>query len=89
MGRTLRLEVPDDVYQSLSQRAERSGQSLESVAVELLAAATQHRDDDPLEQFIGVLSSPCSDWADRHDAYLGKSLRDAMRDEASVERTDA
>jgi hypothetical protein len=73
MGHALTLDVPEDVYQALVQKAEQAGQPPEDIAVQLLATATQHRGDDPLEQFIGAFRSHGGDWADRHDAYLGKA----------------
>jgi hypothetical protein len=75
MGHALTLDLPEDVYQGLIQQAEQTGQSPEAVAIQLLATAIQHRGDDPLEQFIGAFRSHASDWADRHDAYLGKSAK--------------
>ena len=78
MGHTLTLDVPEEVYQSLLQQAEQTGQPLEAVAVQLLASATQHRVDDPLERFIGAFHSQDADWADQHDAYLGKAAKDSM-----------
>ena len=89
MGHTLTLDVPEEVYQSLIQKAEQTGQPPEAVAVQLLATATQHRVDDPLEQFIGAFSGHGADWADHHDAYLGESVRDSMRREASEGYPDA
>jgi hypothetical protein len=35
--------------------------------------------EDPLEQFIGALSSQRPDWADHHDQYLGKAVADTMQ----------
>jgi hypothetical protein len=78
MGHALTLDVPEDVYQSLLQKAEQIGQPPEALAVQLLATAAQRPIDDPLEQFIGTLSSHGSDWADQHDQYLGESVRDTM-----------
>lgn len=72
MGHTMTLNVPEELYRSLVQRAEEVGQEPESLAVELLTTATELGADDPLEAFIGAFSSQGSDWADRHDAYLGK-----------------
>lgn len=72
MGHAMTLNVPDEVYRSLVQRAEEAGQKPESLAVQLLASATE---PDPLEEFIGAFDSRGSDWADRHDAYLGKPPR--------------
>jgi len=78
MGRTLTIDVPEEVSQASIQKAEQTGQPPEAVAVQLLATATQHRGDDPLEQFIGVFRSQDADWADQHDAYLGKAVQDSM-----------
>jgi len=89
MGHTLTLEVPEDVYQSLIQKAEHTGQPPEAVAVQLLTTATQPRVEDPLEPFIGAFSSHGVDWADHHDVYLGTSVRDTMRHQAPAGRPDA
>jgi hypothetical protein len=75
MGHTLTLDMPEDVYQSLKQKAEQIGQLPEALAVQLLTTATQHQSEDPLEQFIGAFNSQGSDWADQHDTYLGQSVR--------------
>jgi hypothetical protein len=72
MGHALTLDLPEDVYQGLIQQAEQTGQPPEVVAVQLLVAAIQHRGDDPLEQFIGAFRGRAADWADQHDACLGK-----------------
>jgi hypothetical protein len=89
MGHTLTLDVPEDVYQALIQQAEQTGQPPETVAVQLLAIATQHRVDDPLEQFIGAFHSHAVNWADQHDAYLGKAARGSMDRTTSREHPDA
>lgn len=72
MDHTMTLNVPEELYRSLVQRAEEAGQEPESLAVQLLARATEPGANDPLEAFIGAFDSQGSDWADRHDAYLGK-----------------
>lgn len=89
MGHRLTLDVPEDVYQALRQRAEDTGQPPEALAVHLLTTATQQPVDDPLEQFIGAFSSRGADWADHHDVYLGKSVKDTMRREAPKGPPDA
>ena len=89
MGHTLTLDVPEDVYQSLIQQAAQTGQPPEAVAVQLLATATQHWVDDPLEQFIGAFSSQGTDWAEQHDAYLGKTIKNSMDHTPSKEHPDA
>jgi hypothetical protein len=78
MGHMLTLDVPEDVYQALIQQTEQTGQPPEAVAVQLLVAAIQHRGDDPLAQFIGAFRGRAADWADQHDAYLGKAAGGSM-----------
>ena len=89
MGHTLTLDVPEDVYQALIQQAEQTSQPPEAVAVQLLANATQHRGDDPLEQFIGAFRSHAADWADQHDTYLGKAAQGSMDPATSKDQPDA
>lgn len=73
MERTLTLEMPEEVYESLRRRAEEVGQPPESLAIELLAAATRpNGEEDPLEEFIGAFGGGGSEWADRHDEYIGR-----------------
>ena len=79
MTHTLTLEVPEDVYRSLQQKAEERGQAPESLAIEMLVESSGPG-DDPLEPFIGAFHSQGSDWADRHDAHLGLALSDPLRD---------
>jgi hypothetical protein len=55
----------------------------------LLASATQHWVDDPLEQFIGAFRSQDADWADQHDAYLRKAAKDSMDRATSKGHPDA
>lgn len=89
MGHTLTIDIPEDVYQLLLQKAEQTGQPPEAVAVQLLTTVIQPQSTDPLEQFIGAFDSQGADWADRHDAKLGESIRDTMRREASEGPSDA
>jgi hypothetical protein len=71
MGHTLTLDISDDVYQLLLQKAEQTDQPPEAVVVQLLATVLHPHSDDPLERFIGAFDSQGADWADRHDANLG------------------
>jgi len=74
LGHTLTIEVPQDVYEPLVETARQTGQSPEKLAAEWLVAATRTATNDPVEVFIGALSSDIPDWADRHDRYLGQPL---------------
>lgn len=82
MNRTMQLELPEDLYASLVEAAEKAGQKPEAVAVQwLTVAANKDRPYDPLEQFIDAFESPPEyrDWADNHDKYLGENLYREMR----------
>jgi len=79
MNHPLTLNIPDNVFQALQQQAQQTGQSPESVALQLLTNATQPTVADPLEAFIGAFTSKSPGWADRHDALLGESVNDSMR----------
>ncbi len=70
MVHTLLLEVPEDVYRSLVETAEQTGQPPEELAIQWLAAANRYFADDPLEKFIGAFQSDVLDWADKHDLYI-------------------
>ena len=76
MAHTLVLQIPDEVYQPLAQKAKKSGVTPEKLAVEWLAVASHLGWQDPVENFIGAFSSNRSDWADQHDKYLGQALLD-------------
>ncbi len=79
MGRTLVLEVPEDVYEPLAKAAKQTGETPEELAVEWLAAAARTVANDPLENFIGAFPSNIPDWADQHDKYIGQALMKQMR----------
>ena len=89
MGHMLTLDLPEQVYECLRQQAEQTGQALETVAVQWLATAAQVAVEDPLEQFIGAFNSHGTDWADHHDAYLGRAVRDTLDRERSAGSPDA
>jgi len=89
MGHMLTLDLPEQVYECLRQQAEQTGQALETVAVQWLATAAQVAVEDPLEQFIGAFNSHGTDWADHHDAYLGRAVRDPLDRERSAGSPDA
>jgi hypothetical protein len=87
MNRTIQLEIPEEVYASLVEAAEKAGQQPEAMAVKWLAEAAQRGDlYDPLEQFIGAFASPpeASDWATNHDRYLGRNLHGDL-----IQKTDS
>lgn len=88
MSHTLTIEVPDNLYEPLRRTAAQSGQSPEALVTQWISLAVQQQADDPLEQFIGAFPSQGSDWADRHDQYLGKAVADTMQTEMSGNAAD-
>jgi hypothetical protein len=77
MAHTLTLEVPEKVYVPLVKAARQTGKTPEEMAVQYLTSVVTRFDDDPLEKFIGAFDSGVTDWADRHDEYIGKALAQA------------
>ena len=84
MEHTLVIEVPEETFEPLVKSADRTGRTPEEIAVHLLVEAVR-RSSDPVEKFIGSLSSTVPDWADRHDEYLGDALVQEVRDKRAEE----
>ena len=78
MGRTLTLHVPMDLYEPLARTAQETGRTPEELAIEWLVVAVHKAMNDPVERFIGALSSNIPDWADQHDTDLGQSLAEEL-----------
>jgi hypothetical protein len=88
MGHRLALEVSEDLYETLTKKAQQSGQTTEGLAIELLTAATQEVIEDPLEKFIGAFNSQAIEWADQHDTYLGEAVAKSMKARPSDPHSD-
>lgn len=74
MKHTLTLEVPDEIYLSLLQRARLAGQTPEDLAVQWLSQAASSSTEDPIERFIGAFDSGLTDLGSEHDRYLGQQI---------------
>jgi hypothetical protein len=72
MSHPLTLQIPEELYQPLIDAAAQMGQTPEEVALQWLSEAAQQIADDPIEQFIGTISSQIPDWTTQHDLYLGR-----------------
>ena len=83
MSHQLILEVPNEVYDPLAATAKSTGATPEQLAVDWLATMSRHAAKDPLEKWIGALSSKIPDWAEQHDKYLGEGLMET-HDDASA-----
>ena len=87
MAHTITVEVPQDVYDSLLEAAEETGETPEQVAVQWLTQATQYS-YDPLDDIVGAISSDIPDWGERHDYYIGQALMESMRPAASEDNPE-
>ena len=76
MSQTLQLEIPDETYRALAERAGREGKTPAELSAEIVQRNLESWRDDPLEEFIGKFNSSPEyrDWADRHDEYIGAGL---------------
>ena len=74
MGYTLNLEISEELYQSLRQTAQESGQTVEALVVQWLADNLAKAQEDPLEPWIGSFTSNVPDWTEKADEYLGQQL---------------
>ncbi len=72
---TLTLELPDEIYVPLLDRARRSSSTLEALLTQLAASAVQTALEDPLLKLLGSVASDVTDISSRHDEYLGHSLQ--------------
>ena len=88
MTRILLLEVPEDVYDALLERAREEGQSPEILAAQRLADAFRVGNDDPLAKCVGALDTDITGWADNHDYYLGEAIRASMHDVPPENKSD-
>jgi hypothetical protein len=57
MGHILTLDIPDQVYEPLLERAKQAGQTPEGMVLEWLTRTTRNLTDDPLLQLAGTLSA--------------------------------
>lgn len=69
----LTLNLPDNIYHPLVQKARRTGRTPEEVATDYVATAVAPA-EDPLLQLLGSLEADTSDVSLRHDDYIGQGL---------------
>jgi hypothetical protein len=84
MGRTIKLDLPDEVYESLVASAEQQGQTPEELAVHYITESTQQTGADPLDKFIGVFNSKMPGWSDKHDEFIGAEAMKGSKDDANA-----
>ena len=81
MSQTLQLEIPDETYRALAERAGREGKTPAELSAEIVQRNLENWRDDPLEEFIGKIESDIPTWADRHHDLLGEQLARESRGE--------
>ena len=72
---TLILELPDEIYVPLLDKAQRSASTPEAFLTQLAAQAVQPVRADPLLSLLGSVASEMSDVSGKHDDYIGRSLQ--------------
>jgi hypothetical protein len=75
----LTIDVPEDVFSSLSRLAHEQGRTPESLAQDLISRGMQHLESDPFLKWIGAFESEVPDAAERHDHYLGEALNEELK----------
>jgi hypothetical protein len=88
MTHQLTLEIADDLFQPLLQRAKEQGRPVESVAHDCLAESIQKASNGSatekpghfLERWAGAISSGVPDAGLRHDDYIGAALYEELRE---------
>jgi hypothetical protein len=79
MAATLSIEMPDELFEQLQQRALEQGKTPETVAVEYLMSLLSSTNDDRLLRWVGAFESSVPDAAQRHDQYLGQALYEELK----------
>ena len=80
MTHQLTLELSDEIYQPLTEKAKASGQTGEAAAQEYLAVAlSQMPGYGRLRRWAGFFDSGVPDAGLRHDEYIGQALLDELR----------
>ena len=79
MTHQLTLEIADEIYQPLAEKAKATGQSVEAVVRDCLAASVNLAPGSLLGRWAGAFSSGVPDAGTRHHEYLGQVLYDEMQ----------
>lgn len=74
MTHSLTLEIPENTYRALVEKAAKNGKEVEEIAIEKLAVPSPEDIPDPLDEFIGAVSSGIPDLGLNHDKYIGEQL---------------
>ncbi|HUE70285.1 MAG TPA: hypothetical protein VMP01_05295 [Pirellulaceae bacterium] len=82
MSHSITIQLPDNVYEPLAERAQQTGQSVEALAENAIASAVSSASSpslvEPTRDWIGAWASHVPDAGERHDEYLGQALFDEL-----------
>lgn len=81
MTHSLTIEVPDQLYRTLVEKASKKGKEIEEIAVDRLSDEWPEDVIDPFDKFIGAFNSDIPDWGTRHDELLGEVYLKELRGE--------
>jgi hypothetical protein len=79
MTHQLTIEVSEEVFKPLLDKATASGRSPEAVASDLVAQGVFPQPGELLRRWAGAINSGIPDVAERHDEYLGQNLYDELK----------
>src|SRR2546426_237497 len=80
MTHQLTLDIPDEIYQPLLQKAKATSQTVEAIARACLAASVQDvAPGSRVRRWAGAFTSGVPDAATRHHDYLGQALYDELQ----------
>ncbi|HET6385807.1 MAG TPA: hypothetical protein VFJ58_20640 [Armatimonadota bacterium] len=80
MSVTLKLDLPEGLYERLRDEAGKAGQPPEAVALRCLESQIALSSDDPIGKFIGAFDSGLADLGANHDQYVGEAVLEKLRD---------
>ncbi|PIU67126.1 MAG: hypothetical protein COS85_01935 [Armatimonadetes bacterium CG07_land_8_20_14_0_80_59_28] len=78
MAHTLTIRLREELYELLEQMGERAGKTSDELGSQWIELALERVVNDPLFKHAGSVNSGVTDWADRHDYYLGQTLKEEM-----------
>jgi hypothetical protein len=73
MSHTLMLDLPEPIFQRLTERAGREGRAPADLAVDWVTKAIRD-DEDSLLALAGTLEADVTDLGRRHDFYIREAL---------------
>jgi hypothetical protein len=80
MSHQITLNLPDDIYQPLLEKAQGSGKTLEALVSEYIVQIFHSKPGyGRVRRWAGALTSDVPDAGTRHDEYLGEALLEELR----------